>query len=79
MSTQIKISNLSKTFSTSAGAKKALDNVSLEIRQGECVVIGGENGSGKSVLMSIIAGLEEPDYNSNISVTDRLGLFFQEA
>ena len=79
MSTQIKITNLSKTFSTSAGPKKALDNVSLEIRQGECVVIGGENGSGKSVLMSIIAGLEEPDKNSDISVTDRVGLVFQEA
>ena len=79
MSTQIKITNLSKTFSTSAGPKKALDNVSLEIRQGECVVIGGENGSGKSVLMSIIAGLEEPDKNSDISVTDHVGLVFQEA
>ncbi len=79
MSTQIKITNLSKTFSTSAGAKKALDNVGLEIRQGECVVIGGENGSGKSVLMSIIAGLEEPDKNSDITVTDRVGLVFQEA
>ena len=46
MKTQIKITNLSKTFQTSAGPKKALDNVSLEINEGECVVIGGENGSG---------------------------------
>ena len=61
MKTQIKITNLSKTFQTSAGAKKALDNVSLEINEGECVVIGGENGSGKSVLMSIIAGLQDGD------------------
>ena len=43
------------------GPKKALDNVSLEIFEGECVVIGGENGSGKSVLMQIIAGLMEGD------------------
>ena len=61
MKTQIKITNLSKTFSTVAGPKKALDNVSLEIQKGECVVVGGENGSGKSVLMQIIAGLMEPD------------------
>ena len=61
MKTQIKITNLSKTFQTSAGSKKALDNVSLEINEGECVVIGGENGSGKSVLMSIIAGLQDGD------------------
>ena len=61
MTTQIKIINLSKTFQTSAGPKKALDNVSLEINEGECVVIGGENGSGKSVLMQIIAGLMDGD------------------
>lgn len=61
MKTQIKITNLSKTFQTSAGPKKALDKVSLEIFEGECLVIGGENGSGKSVLMSIIAGLQDGD------------------
>ena len=64
MKTQIKITNLSKTFQTSAGPKKALDNVSLEIAEGECLVIGGENGSGKSVLMSIIAGLQDGDKNA---------------
>lgn len=61
MKTQIKINHLSKTFKTLAGPKKALDDVNLEIAEGECVVIGGENGSGKSVLMQIIAGLMEAD------------------
>ncbi len=61
MKTQIKINNLSKTFQTSAGPKKALDDVCLEIAEGECLVIGGENGSGKSVLMQIIAGLMDGD------------------
>ncbi len=61
MKIQIKINHLSKTFNTLAGPKKALDDVSLEIAEGECVVIGGENGSGKSVLMQIIAGLMEAD------------------
>lgn len=91
MKTQIKITNLSKTFQTSAGPKKALDNVSLEIFEGECLVIGGENGSGKSVLMQIIAGLMEADNHtvvesvetslkaSSIYVDGRVGLVFQEA
>ena len=91
MKTQIKITNLSKTFQTSAGPKKALDNVSLEIFEGECLVIGGENGSGKSVLMQIIAGLMEGDKNvvvepvettmkySSVFVDGRVGLVFQEA
>ena len=75
MKIQISINHLTKTFRTAAGPKKALDDVSLEISEGECVVIGGENGSGKSVLMQIIAGLMEPE----ISVNARVGLVFQEA
>ena len=91
MKTQIKINHLSKTFNTLAGPKKALDDVSLEINEGECVVIGGENGSGKSVLMQIIAGLMDGDKNtvvepaesamqfSSVFVNGRVGLVFQEA
>lgn len=91
MKTQIKINHLSKTFNTLAGPKKALDDVSLEINEGECVVIGGENGSGKSVLMQIIAGLMEGDKKtvvepvettmnySSVFVDGRVGLVFQEA
>ena len=57
----IKLNHISKTFYTSEGQFRALKDVSLEIEDGQCVVIGGENGSGKSVLMNIIAGLEEAD------------------
>lgn len=88
MQTQIKINKLSKTFKTASGNKKALEDVSLEIFEGDCLVIGGENGSGKSLLMSIIAGLEEADLPANehgrkaeatLSVQGRVGLVFQEA
>ena len=79
MKAQIRIENLSKTFQTSSGIKKALENVNLEIAEGECVVIGGENGSGKSVLMSIIAGLQEGDGHPLVEVNGRVGLVFQEA
>lgn len=69
---------------TSEGPNKALKEVSFEIQDGQCVVIGGENGSGKSVLMSIIAGLEEAD-DGSVEITDNTakpvhaGLVFQEA
>ena len=83
---QIRINHLSKTFNTASGPKKALDDISLEIGRGECLVIGGENGSGKSVLMSIIAGLEEADktavastVSSTVEVEGRVGLVIQEA
>ena len=88
---QITINHLSKTFQTASGPKKALDDVCLEINEGECVVIGGENGSGKSVLMQIIAGLMDGDNHtvvepvettmkySSVFVDGRVGLVFQEA
>lgn len=72
------INNISKFFYTSSGENKALKNVSFEISEGTCTVIGGENGSGKSVLMSIIAGLEESDEGS-VESFGRAGLVFQEA
>ncbi|MBP3743608.1 MAG: ABC transporter ATP-binding protein [Treponema sp.] len=75
----ISINNLSKNFHTAAGEKAALKNVSLQVERGECLVIGGENGSGKSVLMSIIAGLMEGDQADSVKVNERVGLVFQEA
>lgn len=74
----IKINDICKSFETSEGINYALQNVSFEIPDGTCTVIGGENGSGKSVLMSIIAGLEEAD-SGTIENSCRAGLVFQEA
>ena len=68
------VNNVSKSFESS----KALKNVSFEIKEGECVVIGGENGSGKTVLMNIIAGLEKAD-SGVVKAFSRPGLVFQEA
>lgn len=68
------VNNVSKSFQSS----KALKNVSFEIKEGECVVIGGENGSGKTLLMNIIAGLEEAD-SGEVKTFSKPGLVFQEA
>jgi biotin transport system ATP-binding protein len=51
------IKNLTKTFSDEI---TALDNVSFDIAEGECIVVSGANGSGKTVLMHILAALDEP-------------------
>lgn len=75
---QIKIENVSKTFQTISGPKKALKNVSFTIDEGTCAVIGGENGSGKSLMMSILAGLEN-EYKGSVSSFAKAGLVFQEA
>lgn len=74
----ITLKDICKTFYTGSGTKEALKNISMEINSGDLVVIGGENGSGKSVLMSVIAGLEEAD-SGTLTCTSRVGLVFQEA
>ena len=48
----IKINNLNKSFVTAEGRHEVLKNVSLSILDGSCTIIGGENGSGKSVQMA---------------------------
>ena len=54
--------NVVKTYN--GGSVRALDNVSLEIEDGDFVAILGASGSGKSTALSILSGLERPDGGS---------------
>ncbi len=53
----IRATNIFKSY----GAKSVLRGLSLEIKEGETVVILGRSGVGKSVLLRLIIGLEKPD------------------
>jgi putative ABC transport system ATP-binding protein len=50
-----------KTFRVGGGAVTPLQSVSFSLRAGEIAVIAGRSGAGKSVLISLIAGLDRPD------------------
>ena len=52
------IQNLSKQFSNSN--EHTLQNINLEIQDGEFVCVVGTSGCGKSTLLNLIAGLEKP-------------------
>lgn len=53
---RVEVDRLSKSY----GAQSVLEAVSLDIKPGEIFVIMGPSGSGKSVLLRQIAGLERP-------------------
>lgn len=52
-------------LSVSFGGNKALDGVSLEVREGEIVGLIGPNGAGKSTLINCVAGFLVPDAGQN--------------
>ena len=59
----LKITNLHKTFNPgTVNAKKALDGLNLELREGDFVTVIGGNGAGKSTMLNAIAGVFPPDY-----------------
>lgn len=56
----IKIDHVSKSYGTRNGAAQILTDVNLEIYRGQKIGILGRNGSGKSTIIRLISGAEQP-------------------
>jgi len=57
----IVVSNLSKNVKTAGGSIPILQDIDLDVKFGEALVITGESGSGKTTLLGLMAGLDRPD------------------
>ena len=70
----LKADNLVKIYGQGENEVKALNNVSLEIEEGEFVSIVGSSGSGKSTLLNMLGGLDSGHAAVQISVLELVGV-----
>ncbi|WP_044206068.1 ABC transporter ATP-binding protein [Flammeovirga sp. OC4] len=56
----IKLENVNKYFETEEVQTQALNNINLEVQEGEFIAIMGPSGCGKSTLLNVIGLLESP-------------------
>jgi phospholipid/cholesterol/gamma-HCH transport system ATP-binding protein len=56
----VAVDNLNKAF----GSQKVLNGISLSVSRGETLAVLGRSGTGKSVLLRLIIGLDQPDSGS---------------
>ena len=70
----LKAENLVKIYGQGENEVKALNNVSLEIEEGEFVSIVGSSGSGKSTLLNMLGGLDRLTSGDIYIIIKNLGI-----
>jgi nitrate/nitrite transport system ATP-binding protein len=66
----LKVDRVSKIYPTVDGPVTVLDNISLDVREGEFVCIIGHSGCGKSTLVNMVSGFNRPS-SGQVTLQDR--------
>jgi NitT/TauT family transport system ATP-binding protein len=74
----VSVRDVSKAFGHGSNAVVALDRLRLDVRNGEFVCLVGASGCGKTTLLNLVAGLDQPSAGE-VAVDGRAALMFQEA
>lgn len=75
----VTVKNLSKEYWVDDNRLRVLNDISYSFIDGTITVILGKSGCGKTTLIRLIAGLEEPcNGDINIKESSRVGIVFQE-
>jgi putative ABC transport system ATP-binding protein len=56
----IELRNVSKSYLTEAGEVRALQDIDLCVDSGEMIILSGKSGCGKTTLLNLIGGLDQP-------------------
>jgi NitT/TauT family transport system ATP-binding protein len=84
---RVELRNLTRDFVLPEGVIRAVDNVSLSVREGEFVSLIGPSGSGKSTILNMIPGLLESTSGdiltdgqpvTSAGVAEKIGYVFQK-
>lgn len=61
---KVDIKNIGKQFKQGKNTIQVLTDISLTIESGEIIALLGKSGSGKTTMLSLLAGLEKPDHGT---------------
>ncbi len=73
---KVVLKNISKSYYNQKGTLDVIEDLSLEVNEGEIIAIVGPSGTGKSTILNIIAGLVEKT-SGELLVDGKIGYMFQ--
>ena len=68
----VSLKNVVKNYTRGAQRVAVLQDLSLDIQQGEFLALMGPSGSGKTTLLNLIAGIDRPDQGEIVVAGERI-------